>query len=145
MVLSPPTSQTFSTFAHLLGSSGPLQTPVCSEYHPFAQSRVVSNFSLTKLQQHGTNSPLLSVTHPLSVPSNLPRKLFSDSKTFFFSVPLPCPEVPVCQGVCLCAGVWVVCGCGWVCGCARAGACVCRLRILTFYVQIHVCVRFLSA
>ena len=58
--------------ALLLGSSALLQTPECSEYHPLAQSQVVSALSLTKLQQHGTSSPLLSVTHPLSVPSNLP-------------------------------------------------------------------------
>ena len=57
------------------------------EYHPIAQSQVVSALSLTKLQQHGTNSPLLSVTHPLSVPSNLPRKPFYFWK--LSSVPLP--------------------------------------------------------
>ena len=34
-------------------------------YDPFAQSQVVSALSLTKLQRHGTSSPLLSVTHPL--------------------------------------------------------------------------------
>ena len=71
MVLPLPTSQIFFTFTLLLGNSVLLQTPVCSEYHPFAQSQVVSALSLTKLQQHGTNSPLLSVTYPLSVPSDL--------------------------------------------------------------------------
>ena len=41
-------------------------------YHPFAQSQVVNALPLSKLQQHGTNSPHLPVTHPLSVPSILP-------------------------------------------------------------------------
>ena len=72
MVLPLPTSQTFFTFTLLLGSPVLLQTPERSEYHPFAQSQVVSALSLTKLQQHGTSSQLLSVTHPVSVPSNLP-------------------------------------------------------------------------
>ena len=71
VVLPLPTSQTIFTFTLPLGSSVLLQTSECSECHPFAQSQVVSALSLTKLQQHGTNSPLLSVTHPLSVPSDL--------------------------------------------------------------------------
>ena len=72
MVLPLPTSQIFFTFTLLLGSSVLLQTPECSEYPSFAQSQVVSALSITKLQQHGTNSLLLSVMHPLSVPSSLP-------------------------------------------------------------------------
>ena len=72
VVLPLPTSQTIFTFTLPLGSSVLLQTSECSECHPFAQSQVVSALSLTKLQQHGTNSPLLSVMHPPSVPSNLP-------------------------------------------------------------------------
>ena len=62
MVLPLPTSQTFFIFTLFLGSSFHLQTPECSEYHTFAQSQVVSTFSCTKLQQHGTNSLLLSIS-----------------------------------------------------------------------------------
>ena len=38
----------------------------------FRTKSVVSALSLTKLQQYGTSSPLLSVTYPLSVSSHLP-------------------------------------------------------------------------
>ena len=88
MVLPLPTPQTLFTFTLLLGSSVLLQTAECSEYPPFAQSQVVSALSLTKLQHHGTHSPLLFVTHPRSVPSNLPWKPFSFWKLFLQS---PCP------------------------------------------------------
>ena len=97
-VLPLPTSQIFFTFT-LLGSSVLLQTHEFSEYHPFAQSQVVSVLSLTKLQQHGTSFSFLSVTHPLSVPSNLPWKPFSFRNLLFLQC--PCPEV------CMCARVWV--------------------------------------
>ena len=73
----------------------------------FCINQVVSALSLTKLQQHGTSFPLLSVTHPLSVPSNLPWKPFSFRKLFLQS---PCPEVLVCIKVCAC-----VCVCVYVC------------------------------
>ena len=104
MVLPPPTSQVFLTLMILPSNSVPLQTPACSEYHPFGQHRVVSAFShtRTKLQQHGTNSSLLSVTHPLPVPFKSFLKIFLFSKTFLQSL---CPEVPVCVKVCVC--VWV--------------------------------------
>ena len=118
-VLPLPTSQIFFTFTLLLGSSVLLQTPECSEYPSFAQSQVVSALSITKLQQHGTNSLLLSVMHPLSVPSSLPWKPY-----YFQS---PCPEVLVCVKVCVCVRV-----------CASVGAYVCSLRILIFDVQMYI-------
>ena len=117
MALPPPASQTFFTYILLLRSSVPLQTPECSEYHPFAQSPVIRALSLTKPKQPGTNSSPLSVRHPLSVPSTLPWKPFSFRKHFFQS---PFPEVPVCVKVCVC--VWLF-GWAWVC----SGVCVCCL------------------
>ena len=141
MVLPPPTSQTFFTFTLLLGSSVPLQTPECSEYHPFARSLVVSALSLTKLQLHGTNSPLLSVTHPLLVLSNLPGKPFSFRKLFLHS---HCPEVPVCVKVCACARARArarVCVCVSVCLCVCVSVCLCvcvcvRARVLEFAICV---------
>ena len=132
MVLPLPTSQTFFTFTLLLGSSVLLQTPECSEYQPFAQNKVVSALSLTKLQQHGTSFPLLSVTHPLSVPSNLPWKPFSFRKLFLQS--------PALRWLCVTRCVFV-----YRCVYSSAHACVCCLCIWTFDVQIYVCVRFVSA
>ena len=133
MVLPLPTSQIFFTFTLLLGSSVFLQPPKFSDYPPFAQSKMVSVLSLTKLQQHGTSSPLLSVTHPLSVPSNLPWKSFSFRKHILQS---PCPEVPVCVKVCVCVRV---------CVCASVGAYVCCLCIWASDVQINISIRFVSA
>ena len=63
---APRTSQTFFAFTLLLDGSVNLHTLKRSEYHPFAQSPVVRALSGTKLQLHGTNSPLLPVRHPLS-------------------------------------------------------------------------------
>ena len=106
MILPLPTSQTFFTFSLLLGCSVLLQTPECSEYHPFAQSRGQRSFSY---QAPTTwNFPLLSITHPLSVPSNLPWKPFSFWKLFLQS---PCPEVPVCVRMCVCV---YKCACIWL-------------------------------
>ena len=87
------------------------------------------------------SSSLLSVTHPLSVPSNLPWKPFSFRKLFLQSL---CPEVLVCVKVCVC-----VC----VCVCARARArvwvhmfAVCVFELLmSKYMCVCVCVRFVSA
>ena len=97
----------------------------------FCINQVVSALSLTKLQQHGTSFPLLSVTHPLSVPSDLPRKPFSFQKLFLQS---PCPEEFVCVKVCVC-----VC----MCVCASVGAYVCCLCIWIFdvqsYIYIYIC------
>ena len=113
IVLPLLTPHIFFTFTLLLGSSVLLQTPECSEYQPFAQNKVVSALSLTKLQQHGTSFPLLSVMHL----SNLPWKPFSFRKPFLQS---PYPEVLVCVKVCVCVHVCVfvcVCVCVCVCGC----------------------------
>ena len=66
-----PTSHTFFTLI-LLGSTVPVQTPECSEYHRFAQSQVVSTLSRTEFPQHGASSQLPSGTRPLLVPSDLP-------------------------------------------------------------------------
>ena len=126
MVLPLLTSKTF-TFTLLLGSSVLLQTPECSEYNLFARSQVVSALSLTKIQQHGTNSPLHSVIHPLSVPSNLPWKPFSFWKLFLQS---PCPEVPVCVRMCVCV---YECACIWL------------LFVYLNFLPIYVCIRFVSA
>ena len=127
MVLPPPTSQTVFILTLVFGSSvpfqtpryseyrpfvqSPLQTPRYSEYRPFVPSPVVSALSRTKLQQHGTTSLLLSVTHLPSLLTNFPQKPFS-SKLFLRS---HCHEVPVCVGlwVCVCVSV-----------CARACACL---------------------
>ena len=63
-------------------------TPVCSEYHPSAQSPVVSDLSLTRHQLSGTNSLFLFVVLPLSVLFKSSLKTFLVSTTFS-SVPLP--------------------------------------------------------
>ena len=135
VVLPLPTSQTFFTFTLLLCSPVLLQTPECSEYHPFAQSQVVSALSLTELQQLGINSPLPPVTHAFSVSS-----FKSSLKTFLFSKTFSSVHLPwgasVCQGVCLYADVLL---CIYVCASGRA--CVCCLCIWAFDVQIYVCVR----
>ena len=117
----------------LLGCSILLQTPECSEYHPFTKSQMVSALSLIKLQQHGTNFPLLCVMHPQFLQiflENLP--LF---KNFFLQS--PCPEVLVCVAVCVC-----VCVC--LCVHVSVHACFCCMCIWIFDVQLYVCVRFVS-
>ena len=69
-----------------------LQTPECSEYHPSAQSLLISGaFSLTRLQLPGTISMFLSVMLLLPVLSNLPSKLSS----FHKPSPPPLPPVPL--------------------------------------------------
>ena len=55
----------------LVGSSVLLHTPECSQYHPLAQSPVISAFPRTKLQIPWTNYPFLSITLSLSTVSNL--------------------------------------------------------------------------
>ena len=67
----PSTFQNFFTFTLPPGSSTLLQTLECSEYHPSAQSPVVSALFLTRLHLSGTNSLFLSVILPLSVLLNL--------------------------------------------------------------------------
>ena len=125
MALPLPTSQIFFTFTLLPGSFVLLQTSAFSEYHPFAQSQVVSALSLTKLQQHGKSSPLLSVTHPLLVASDLPWKAFSFRKLFLQS---PCPEALVCVKVYVCVCLLLLlllCVCMCVCECG----CICLLFV----------------
>ena len=61
-----------SELLHLPGSSALLQTPECSEYHPSAQSPVVSALFLTRLHLSGTNSLFLSAILPVSALLNLP-------------------------------------------------------------------------
>ena len=127
MLLPLPTSQICFTFTLLLGSSVLLRIPERSEYHPFAQSTVVSALSLTKLQQHGTNSPLLPVTHPLQFLQIFLENL-SISENFFFSPPaLRCLYVSRCVFVCGCVGV-----CLCVCVQARVHVfSVCVFKLLT--------------
>ena len=144
MVLPPPTSQTVFILTLLFGSSVPLQTPRYSEYRPFVPSPVVSALSRTKLQLHGTNSSLLSVTLSLSLFSDLPSKSFSSPKLFLQSY---CPEVSVgvsrcvcvsartrvCVCVCVCVSL-CVCLCVCVCVCLCVYVCVClRVHIYTFF------------
>ena len=82
------------------------------EYHPFAQSLVVSALPHAKLQQHETNFLFLSVAHPMSVLSNLPGKPFSFPNFF---LQFHCPEVPVCVEVCVYVCVWVcTCMCAYM-------------------------------
>ena len=77
-------------------------------------SHKVSALFRTKLQQHRINSPLLFVTHPLSVPWSLLRQPFLFLKTFSL-VPLPW-GARAYQGVCMCVCMCVRV-CVWVCGC----------------------------
>ena len=131
MILPLPTSRTFFTFTLLLGSSVLLQTPGCSECLPFAQSQAVSALSLTKLPQHGTNSQLLSVTHPLSIPSNFHWKPFSFHKLL---LKYPCLEAPLCVKVCVC-----VCMCVYVCACVCVCVCLCVWVCVYVYVSECTC------
>ena len=104
------------------------------EYHPFAQSLVVSALPHAKLQQHETNFLFLSVAHPMSVLSNLPGKPFSFPNFF---LQFHCPEVPVCVEVCVYVCV-CVCACACVCVGGRVYVCVC------VYVRARTCVCLLS-
>ena len=100
-----------------------VQKTILSHTHTLTHSAL----SLTKLQQHGTNSPLLSVTHPLQFLQIFLENL-SISENFFFSPPaLRCLYVSRCVFVCGCVGV-----CLCVCVQARVHVfSVCVFKLLT--------------